>query len=83
MKKKTKTESSAVKQSKNSMLYMREQAHGQITAEFITVLVILFSLFSVVVFVSIQQKENDDFISTEADEYIFAQQINDINNYDG
>ncbi len=36
---------------------------GQVTAEFVITLVILFSLFSLVVFVSIQQQENINFNS--------------------
>lgn len=68
MKKKTKNydgldESSAIEQSEDSTLYSRKQARGQITAEFVITLVILFSLFSVIVFVSIQQKENTELNS--------------------
>lgn len=40
-----------------------ETARGQISAEFVITLVILFSLFSLVVFVSFQQKELTDFNS--------------------
>jgi len=67
MKKKTsydsRTEFSAIEQSENSTRCSRTQPRGQITAEFVITLVILFSLFSVIVFVSIQQKENTDFNS--------------------
>ena len=40
-----------------------ESGKGQITAEFVITLIILFSLFSVVVFVSVQQQENIKFNS--------------------
>ncbi len=59
MKKKTKNnKGSAIERNENSTLYTREQTRGQITAEFVITLIILFSLFSVVVFISIEQKEN-------------------------
>jgi len=45
--------------------YPRAESRGQITAEFVITLVILFSLFSVIVFISVQQKENTDFNSNK------------------
>ncbi len=41
----------------------KDKIKGQITAEFIIILILLFSLFSVIVFVSVQQKENTDLSS--------------------
>jgi CRISPR/Cas system-associated protein endoribonuclease Cas2 len=43
--------------------YSRAKSRGQISAEFVITLILLFLMFSVIVFISAQQKENINFSS--------------------